>query len=847
MTISTETRRAGPYSGNGSTQVFAFSFKTFAAADLQVVTTTSGVDTVKTLTTHYTVSLNADQNASPGGSITMLTAPATGTTLTIISDRAFAQTLNVQNAGAFLPDAINTALDTLVVQTTQLLDQQDRTIRGALSDGVLNRLPTAAERAGGILGFDDSTGQPVVVDPSVVDALSTVAGLATEIAIVAAADVDIGTVADNIDAVNEVSEWIGGGGDAGDIEVVAEGATTALPLSEHLGWKLNFSGFDPAADGVADDAAKFLAFINALILLKVPGFVPSGDYAVSFINKTDISENLDIEFAPDANIIGLPTYQVFAGNDSITTLTVTTWTRAGTFRVVHINSLGVEDVLTAGTDYSTTGQVVDLSGGSSPFGALPTGESIRITDSEAMIVLRGVSAARKALTITGGYFDSSARGFAPATSSGAGMTLRWFNRVSISKGYYYASDTYVDAVDNGVADAGITWVDCDNFSLYENTFQGFPDIAAYGGGNSDSGVADDGYGHFIVRNRFLYCANGASVKRQGQSVFISGNDFEYCQTGCSLVATADNIEGGQGIIADNTFFRTVRRAIDVRRCDGVIVHDNRIIDFGMDIDGTTPTTLSIPAGIIMLGCSNSKIHDNIILLDTYAQDGQYGIRIGPETVYTNRECVNVDVHDNKINGVEFGISETGAGTGIVWRENEIIGTVTPVGVISGRRWQYRISNEVFEGIGTTAFAGTFTPVPTFAGGGGTVTPSTQVGRYRRQGNMVTVSCRVDFQYSGTPSGQLRITGMPYTAVALTNLNIAGSINYWGPSSGTPLTLPANTIQVTPVIPQDTTYVRFDALLSGGGVTALSVTNIAVSTTLRLEFSMTYECAQEAVN
>jgi hypothetical protein len=267
MTISTETRRAGPYSGNGSTQVFAFSFKTFAAADLQVVTTTSGVDTVQTLTTHYTVSLNADQNASPGGSITMLTAPATGTTLTIISDRAFAQTLNVQNAGAFLPEAINTALDTLVVQTTQLLDQQERSLRGALSDAAWDRLPPASERAGGLLGFDDSTGQPMIADFGTVEALAadinTVAAMAADIAIVADADVDIATVADNITDVTTVADWIGTGGGVGAAEVTSTGSTTPRTLADRFAETFCVEDYGAVGDGTTNDAAAIQAAIDA--------------------------------------------------------------------------------------------------------------------------------------------------------------------------------------------------------------------------------------------------------------------------------------------------------------------------------------------------------------------------------------------------------------------------------------------------------------------------------------------------------------------------------------------------------------------------------------------------------
>ena len=214
MTIATETRRAGPYSGNGSTQVFAFSFKCYAAADLVVVTTTSGVDTVKTLTTHYTVSLNANQNTNPGGSITMLTAPATGTTLVITTDQSYLQETSFVNAGAWLPEAVNDALDKQTIMHQQNRYDIERSIRGAISDSAWDRLPTASERADGLLGFD-ATGQPEIVDIGSVEGMiagiATVAGIAAEIEIVAAADVDIATVADNIDEVETVATAIENG------------------------------------------------------------------------------------------------------------------------------------------------------------------------------------------------------------------------------------------------------------------------------------------------------------------------------------------------------------------------------------------------------------------------------------------------------------------------------------------------------------------------------------------------------------------------------------------------------------------------------------------------------------
>lgn len=260
MTIASETRRAGPYAGNGVTQVFAFSFKTFSQDDLVVVTTTAGVDTVLTLTTHYTVSLNGDQDASPGGSVTILTAPATGTNVSILSDRSLLQALNLQNAGAFLAANVNAALDNIVIGLQQVADQQSRGIRGALSDPEWDRLPAAEIRAGGLLGFDDD-GQPIVADVAGIEGIAsdiaTVAGISAQVQIVAAADVDVGTVAVNIDAVNEVSDWIGAGGEAGDIEVVATGSTEPRTLGDRFA--LSVKDFGAVGDGVTDDTAALQA------------------------------------------------------------------------------------------------------------------------------------------------------------------------------------------------------------------------------------------------------------------------------------------------------------------------------------------------------------------------------------------------------------------------------------------------------------------------------------------------------------------------------------------------------------------------------------------------------------
>lgn len=118
MTVSTTTNKVS-YAGNGSTTAFAFTFRIFAEADLRVIVRdANGVETVQTLTTHYTIS------ASPwtsGGTVTMVTPPASGETLVIKSDIASTQAVDYLAADRFPAETHEAALDklTLLIQQTE--------------------------------------------------------------------------------------------------------------------------------------------------------------------------------------------------------------------------------------------------------------------------------------------------------------------------------------------------------------------------------------------------------------------------------------------------------------------------------------------------------------------------------------------------------------------------------------------------------------------------------------------------------------------------------------------------------------------------------------------------------
>lgn len=179
MTISNTSRVAGPFLGNGVVAAFPFTFKVFTAADLLAVqvNVASGILTTLNLGADYNVTLSADQNASPGGTLTLNTPLAVGNDLSITSNIAPVQPLDLTNQGGFYPKVINDALDRIVIYIQQVVGSVSRSIKFPLSDTASRDLPPVALRANNLLGFD-SSGNPVAVAPSAQSATALQAALA---------------------------------------------------------------------------------------------------------------------------------------------------------------------------------------------------------------------------------------------------------------------------------------------------------------------------------------------------------------------------------------------------------------------------------------------------------------------------------------------------------------------------------------------------------------------------------------------------------------------------------------------------------------------------------------------
>lgn len=154
MTISSTTRKAGPFPGNGVTVALPFTFKVFTAADVLAVqaVTATGVETTLALGTDYTVSLNADQDTTPGGTLTLVTAHATGTTVTLTTQIENTQGTDLTNLGGFYPKVINDALDRATIQIQQLAEKLSRVLTFGISSGASGTLPNPSPLS--VLGWN---------------------------------------------------------------------------------------------------------------------------------------------------------------------------------------------------------------------------------------------------------------------------------------------------------------------------------------------------------------------------------------------------------------------------------------------------------------------------------------------------------------------------------------------------------------------------------------------------------------------------------------------------------------------------------------------------------------------
>ena len=156
MTVSTTTIK-NSFSGNGSTTAFSYTFKIFASSELKVIvrTDSSGAESVRAEgsgSTNYSVS---GVGETGGGTVTFVTAPASGETVVILRDTALTQSTDYQPADPFPAESHEDALDKLTHITQEIQEELDRSFKVSRTNAITTPefVDDATARASRLLGF----------------------------------------------------------------------------------------------------------------------------------------------------------------------------------------------------------------------------------------------------------------------------------------------------------------------------------------------------------------------------------------------------------------------------------------------------------------------------------------------------------------------------------------------------------------------------------------------------------------------------------------------------------------------------------------------------------------------
>lgn len=238
-------RLAGPFTSEGQSRL-PFGFLIFEKTDVYVATADDPEAQARILVygQDYSVEMNSDQAATPGGAVVLTTPIVKGNIFVVGSAVAYTQNMQLTNYSRFPPEIINEAIDRVVVQIQQLVERLDRTLSvpptsDSTPEQLIEKLLSAqndarkfadaaeksaeeakkseektkeyAEAATAIVSFKDEIKTvagnivPVVATGTAIEDVKTVAGIKDEVVEVAGKAYEVSKVAEKIEDVVKVS------------------------------------------------------------------------------------------------------------------------------------------------------------------------------------------------------------------------------------------------------------------------------------------------------------------------------------------------------------------------------------------------------------------------------------------------------------------------------------------------------------------------------------------------------------------------------------------------------------------------------------------------------------------
>jgi len=353
MTVSSSVNKV-TYSGNSATTVFPVNFYFLANSHIKVVLVSNNIETVQTITSQYTVT-GAGNPA--GGSVTMLTPPATGTQLIIVRNVPATQETDYLANDPFPAESHERALDKLTMLVQQVELEADRALKIPLSSLPTTSTELPVPSASKLLAWNSNASAITNLDPA--DVISVVGqqnsyadvftgnGVTTSFTLtrnpgtVFNIDVSINGVTQvpNVDYIlaattltftsappavasqvlARYSEVFAlASADADNVRYVPAGSgAVATNVQAKLRETVSVKDFGAVGDGLTDDTAAIQAALDAAANRQVPAvvYLPSGAYRITSTLKIASTISMVGEYSgvgpPPAQITGVT---LFADN-----------------------------------------------------------------------------------------------------------------------------------------------------------------------------------------------------------------------------------------------------------------------------------------------------------------------------------------------------------------------------------------------------------------------------------------------------------------------------------------------------------------------------------------------------
>jgi hypothetical protein len=231
-------------------------------------------------------------------------------------------------------------------------------------------------------------------------------------------------------------------------------------------------------------------------------------------------------------------------------------------------------------------------------------------------------------------------------------------------------------------------------------FQGALDAGIYVSGDS---TGTQGERCFVSENTFIECkAVGFISKRHFQRHIVVNNYVTDCGTGLVVGGeVSPHVDLSEQVIFMGNDVRRVTRGIEARVTNGAVIIGNRVIDYGVEEDGTTVGDQAIS----LSGASNCIVQGNYIEQSgAFATDGgSSGVKLGRRTVDgVDYDADNNLVCNNRIVGAALGIREEAECQGNILGPNFFTTTTAPysasgtAGIVGLTDTRYEIDAEVVD-------------------------------------------------------------------------------------------------------------------------------------------------------